>query len=181
MCATCFELLEPTTAPGAIASAFAYGGPMADALRKLKYGGRRDVARSLAPLLATALAAAGRDCELIIPVPLGQRRLWARGYNQAERLAHYAGALVGLPLDRRSLRRNRSTLPQARLDRVARQANVRGAFVVPAGRRARLRGRSILLFDDVATTGATLTAAAVALGEAGAGRVSLFAAARRDS
>jgi predicted amidophosphoribosyltransferase len=102
--------------------------------------------------------------DVVVPVPLHRSRAAARGYDQAALLAHAVGAHAGLPL-RPALHRVRAGRPQVELDRVARAANIRGAFVAEAGS---LRGLRVALVDDVATTGATLVDAAAAARAAGA-------------
>ena len=130
-----------------------------------------------------------QEWDLVVPVPLHWRRRLARGFNQAERIARPLAARLGLPY-RSLLRRRRATRSQARLGRSARLANPAGAFGVRRGLRWRRGGRRpgapggtlggahVLLVDDVATTGATLDAAARALRVAGAERVTAVVAAR---
>ena len=128
---------------------------------------------------AGAALLAGADC--VVPVPLHRRRRRARGYNQAADLA----ARLPLPLVA-ALARTRATSPQAGLPAARRHANVRDAFSIrrggPWGRRGRraaaVRGRVVVLVDDVATTGATLDACARALKAAGAREVRALTAAR---
>ncbi len=111
----------------------------------------------------------------MVPVPLHWRRQMARGYNQAERIARPLAKRLGRPLIT-ALRRTRATPPQALLERPHRRANLRGAF---RGRRSSaIRGRRVLLVDDVATTGATLHHASAALRRAGAASVMALAVAR---
>ena len=152
------------------------------ALRRLKYGRRPDIARSLAPLIAPALeqAATSFAADLVIPVPLHWRRHAARGFNQAAALFVHAGRGLGLRVDKLSLRRCRHTPPQSGLGLARRAANLRGAFTVVSGRRERVAGRRVLLFDDVMTTGATASECARALLAAGASAVMAFAAARAE-
>ncbi|HTE51603.1 MAG TPA: phosphoribosyltransferase family protein, partial [Kofleriaceae bacterium] len=164
-----------------IAAPFLYGGDLAVALRRLKFGGRRDVARALAPLLGPALGLVAAGCHLIVPVPLHRRRLARRGFNQAALLLRHARPAGAPPVDHLSLRRVRETAPQTGLDAPGRHGNVAGAFAVVARRRARIAGRRILLVDDVVTTGATMAAAAAALLAGGAGSVVGFCAARAPS
>jgi ComF family protein len=175
-CARCVRTPPPqlaTIAP------WRYGAALATALRRLKFTGRTDVARSLAPLVAPFVAAlaASVDDLVVVPVPLHWRRLVRRGYNQAELLAVVAAG--GLPVVR-ALRRHRATRPQPALDAVARAANVRGAFVARRAAARRIAGRRVLLVDDITTTGATLAAAARAALDAGAAEVYAFAVARAE-
>ncbi|MES2668732.1 MAG: hypothetical protein V4644_03540 [Patescibacteria group bacterium] len=105
----------------------------------------------------------------LVPVPLSQARLRARGYNQSERIAHLAvQGTAGLAVDAGLLMRVRDTLPQTSLSGDARRTNVKEAF-----RAARLADphHTYIVFDDVLTTGSTLNAAVSALKEAGAARV----------
>jgi ComF family protein len=178
MCRRCRR--EPPPFAG-IAAPFVYGGELAAALRRLKFGGRRDVARTLAPLLAPHLAEVAAGCDLIVPVPLHWRRMARRGFNQAALLVRHARTVSSPPVDQLSLRRVRATAPQTGLDARARRQNVAAAFAVGSRRRARVAGRRVLLVDDIVTTGATMAAAAAALLAAGARSVDGFCAARADS
>jgi ComF family protein len=103
--------------------------------------------------------------DLIVPVPLHIWRRLRRGYNQAELLAREIVRLTGLPLDTRVLRRHRAGRRQLGLSRRERRRSLAGCF---AAEQARARGRTILLIDDVVTTGATLETCARVLLDAGA-------------
>jgi ComF family protein len=116
------------------------------------------------------------DC--VVPVPLHWLRRWRRGYNQSSSLALGLSSRLGLPLQKWWLKRIRNTPSQKALSRTARQENVRGAFQVRSS--AACKGRSILLVDDVVTTGATVHEAARVLRAAGAGRVVVAALARAE-
>lgn len=130
----------------------------------LKYRGHRH----LAPLLgAIASELVPERVDLVVPVPLHPRRRAERGFNQSELVAREVSARRGLALDTGALVRERETPPQTGLSAREREANVRGAFV--AARR--LDGQTVLLVDDVCTTGATLGACARTLRRAGAVRV----------
>ena len=104
--------------------------------------------------------------EVLVAVPLHRKRLRERGYNQSNLLAQELGKLANLPVAEDCLIRERHALPQARTTTVdERRSNVAGAF---SCRNQRLKGKQVLLIDDVATSGATLDACARALKEAGA-------------
>lgn len=152
-----------------------YEGGLRQLIHLLKYGGIESLARPLAARLATLLPEAG-PVDLIVPAPLHWRRRWKRGFNQSELVARELSRLTGVPLEARGLRRRRDTGSQTGLTRRQRRLNVQGALV--AGRRAALAGKSIVLVDDVITTGATVGACAQALKRAGAARVVVLALAR---
>jgi ComF family protein len=179
-CGGCAPLIEPAALewrpPCAEAAAFIYGGPLADAIARMKYGRRAELARALGALLAdAALAYAGR-VDRVVPLPLHPARLRERGFNQSALLAAAVAGGLGLPLDTTSLRRVRRTADQAGLSRALRAENVRAAFAV----RASLTAARVLLIDDVRTTGATLAEAAGALVAAGCAEVRTLALARAD-
>jgi ComF family protein len=148
-------------------SAAAYEGPLEKAIHRFKYEGRRPLASPLALLLAERLAVEGLAAEAVAWVPLHPARRRRRGYNQAELLGRELARLCALPRAE-GLERVRDTPPQVGLDRLRRLANVGGAFAWRGGEIGR---RTLLLVDDVATTGATLDACALALREAGSGPV----------
>jgi ComF family protein len=174
-CVPCRVLCDPIAHDGRIAirAAGAHAGPLRAAVRRLKYGREPGLAQDLGALVALELArdlARGVTIDAIVPVPLHRSRAAARGYDQAALLGHAVAAQTGLPL-RRALHRIRGGRPQVELDRTARAANVRGAFVAEAGS---LRGLRVALVDDVATTGATLLDAAAAARAAGARTVRAY-------
>jgi ComF family protein len=149
-------------------SAVAYEGPVELAIHRFKYEGWRRLAGPLAQLLAERLVVEGVAANWVVAVPLHPGRLRERGFNQAELLAIELRRRLGLDKPPGELVRTRHTPPQVGHDRLWRLENVRGAF---AWRGADLRGRSVLVVDDVATTGATVDACAAALRASGAGPV----------
>jgi ComF family protein len=155
-----------------------FAGALADAVRRFKYGDRPDLARPLGHLLRCAVRDAGLHADLVVPVPLHPRRLAERGYNQAALLAAHAAREIGAPLAARALLRLRDTAQQAHLTRALRIENVAGGFCVREPRR--VRGRAVLLIDDVVTTGATLQACSEALVAAGAASVTCLVVACAD-
>jgi ComF family protein len=159
-----------------------YTGNLRKAILHLKFHGREHLANRLGALLARAFEALPEpDSAIVAPVPLHPSRRRQRGFNQAELLAR---SLVrnlrreerGLQLVVNLLRRVRATLPQVGLSASARRENVRGVFSV--SRPERIRNRTVVLVDDVMTTGATLSACAAALKRAGASRVLALSLAR---
>jgi ComF family protein len=155
-------------------AACAHDGPLRSALAALKYTGARRLAPVLAdltfPALQRVLAISGPA--VLVPVPIHAERRAARGYNQAELLAVELGRRLELPLAR-SLERSHATVKQHRLNRGARLANLRGAFVA-AGRMPRVA----IVVDDIITTSATLEACAATLVAAGCQEVYGVAVAR---
>ncbi|MEO7327749.1 MAG: ComF family protein [Minicystis sp.] len=178
-CAACAQTLAPCAAAEDAPLAFgAFGGALATTVRRFKYGARPDLARPLGALLRRAAEDAGLAVDLIVPVPLHPHRLAERGYNQAALLAAQLAQSLGARLGPRALARVRNTPPQAQLDRARRLGNVVEAFRLRTP--LQVRGRRVLLIDDVATTGATLAACRAALLEGGARSVTALVIARAE-
>lgn len=159
-----------------IRSPFAFDGVIRQSIYQFKYGHFKELAAPLGRLLAGYLERESLGVEVLVPVPLHSSRLRERGYNQSALLAVEMGKRSGLPVAGDSLVRLRPTKPQVNTAGAAeRQRNLAGAF----GCRDRsLAGKRVLLVDDVCTTGATLSACAIALREAGASLVWGLALAR---
>lgn len=149
-------------------------GPARELVHGLKYGGWRIAARPMAEVLARELSARLAAVDLLVPVPLGRRRLRDRGYNQAAVLAVALSARTGIPAREGLLVRTRDTRTQTALGPSDRWTNVAGAFAA----RERLPGQRVALVDDVLTTGATLAACAAALSSSGAMTVGALTFAR---
>ena len=149
-------------------SAVAYEGPVEPLVHRFKYQGWRALAKPLALLLCDRIVVEGLASSLVVPVPLHSDRRRQRGFNQAELLARELRRHLNLRDPPGRLVRIRATRPQVGSDRLRRWENVHGAF---AWRGGALDGRSLMVVDDVATTGATLEACAAALKAAGAGPV----------
>ncbi len=155
-----------------------YRGAARDCLLALKYGDALSVAADLAGWLASCVDVhyRGWPVDAVTWVPLHPRRRRRRGYNQAEMLGRALAGRLGLPASGAGLRRTRETGSQTRLNAARRRVNVRGAFVSEAADW--VDGRSLLLVDDVMTTGATVDACARALKAAGAVRVGVVTVGR---
>jgi competence protein ComFC len=152
-----------------IRSPFVFDGVMRQAIHELKYRNLRALAAPLAGLLHDYLLANPVPGEVLVPVPLHRKRWRERGYNQSSLLARELGKLTDLPVVADCLVRQQHTPPQARAASVGeRQRNVAGAFTCRDGR---LRGKQVLLIDDVTTSGATLNTCAGALKSSGAASV----------
>jgi ComF family protein len=149
-----------------------------DALHHLKYAGERRLAEPLGAAIARRWMAVAAGGDLLVPVPVHRDRAAHRGYDQAGLLAAAAARHLRIPMTE-ALERWQATTAQYELDRRARAANVAGAFRVrgPVA-QGQVRDRWVVLIDDVMTTGATLSACAVALLEAGASGVSAVTVAR---
>lgn len=207
LCARCFTQLRPITAPlcpvlgipfdadqGADAlslealadpppfararAAVAYGAVADRLVSRLKYGDRPELARFCARLMASA----GRDFwaarPLLVPVPLHASRLRFRRYNQSLLLAQALGRQLGLETDPHLVVRHRKTRQQVGLSGDGRLRNVQGAFAPHPDLARRLKGRPVVLIDDVYTTGATIKAVTRALLRGGAERVEVLTFAR---
>ena len=145
---------------------FRFDGVIRQAIHQLKYRNLRALAEPLAKLLSDYLTINPIPGEVLVPVPIHQKRIRERGYNQSSLLAQELAKLTKLPVVDDCLVRQRHAIPQTKTKTVAeRRRNVAGAF---ACRDHRLKGKQVLLIDDVATSGATLDAGAVALKADGA-------------
>jgi ComF family protein len=156
----------------------AFEGVARDLVHQLKFRDRLDTGSTLGRWMARAGADILGDADLLVPVPLHRSRLWRRAFNQSALLARAAAEATGRPWSPDVLRRIRRTARQVGLGAEARTANVRGAFKVPAERRAEIAGKRVVLVDDVLTTGATVEAATKELLRAGALSVDILVLAR---
>lgn len=170
----CFWCQREAPAFTALYCAYLFEDPLRSAIHRLKYAGARHLAEPLANQVLRSIGPLPRF-DATLPVPLHPSRLSHRGFNQSGLLARSIGRSLGVPVYEDRLRRIRDTPSQIELKAPERWRNVQGAFHADLGD---LVNRSVLLVDDVATTGSTLRAAALALKQAGAGRVDAIVLAR---
>lgn len=185
VCPQCASSLAPATAaanvcPHCINESFAFDaalrlGDYDDIHRRIvlrmKHTRGEVLAEAVAPLFAAALAEriALHRPSVVIPIPLHWRRRWRRGYNVGDVLARALGQNLGLPVRARILRRIKNTEFQTRIDPDQRRSNVRGAFA--ADPAVNFSGQTVVLVDDVLTTGATAHEAAKVVRSRGASSV----------
>ena len=166
--AQCGNCLAHPPAIDGMRAAVAYGEIARTLALKLKYGGRPGVAITLARQMRRLLPESDR---LLTPVPLHRWRIWGRGFNQAALIGRALARLSGQEFIPDLLIRTKSTPVLRGMGPVERRKAVRGAFAVSPRRTERIKGRDIVLVDDVYTTGATVNACAAALKRAGAASV----------
>jgi ComF family protein len=159
-------------------AAAAYTGVARQMVQRLKYNDRTD----LAPWMARWMVRAGyeliSDADVIVPVPLHRRRFFRRRFNQSAELARAIAVATGITFEPGVVERVKVTRQQVGLGQREREENVRAAFAVPPRLAERLRGRRVLLVDDVYTTGATVAAVTRALRKGGASNIDVLTFAR---
>ncbi|MCB9007129.1 MAG: ComF family protein [Ardenticatenaceae bacterium] len=170
-CAVCQERPLPLKQ---IRAAVIFAQPISKLIHNLKYNGAFALGKPLGKLMADAWATWQMPINLVLPIPLHAERQRKRGYNQSSLLTRAFCQHVKLPYAEEALQRNRFTTPQVGLSAVDRLKNVQDAFQADEC----VKGKQILLIDDVCTTGATMAAAANALYTAGAKTVFGYCLAR---
>lgn len=163
---------------GRLRSAVAYGGVAGRMVQGLKYRDRTDLAPWMARWMARAGAELVESAQIVVPVPLHRVRFLLRSFNQSAELGRAVASLAGLPFEPGAVVRSRATRQQVGLGTKAREMNVRGAFRVPETADIIVRGRNVLLVDDVYTSGATVGAVTRAILRAGARSVDVLTFAR---
>ena len=156
-------------------SAVAYDDLSRSIAIRLKYGRKVALARTMARYMAPLVRSEDKDA-IVVPVPLHRSRLWRRGFNQSALVAAELARATGLRPELRLLKRTKRTPALKGMSLAQRRRTVAGAFRVDPS--AELDGRTVVLVDDVLTTGSTANACARALQRAGAGRVELVSWAR---
>ncbi|MCW3796825.1 ComF family protein [Sphingomonas sp. BN140010] len=172
---TCGACLADSGALDRIRAAVAYGEQARSLVLRLKYGRKTALARTMAGYMQRPLAELHPDA-LLVPVPLHRSRLWSRGFNQAQLIAAALTRLSGRPNDPFVLQRTKSTPKLKGMSASERRRAVQGAFTLRPGQI--VKGRHLVLVDDVYTTGSTADACARILKRKGAASVELLAWAR---
>lgn len=179
LCAQCREEMEryPLTASGARA-VYIYEGAARELIHRMKFSGEYELpVRLFADEMEKTLEALKWDVDCVTAVPAAPETLRKRGYNQAEKLAKRLCRSMGLRFERQVLRKKRGTRSQVGLDASGRRRNLMGA-VLPGRRSETVRGKRVLLIDDVYTTGATAEACSRVLRACGAEEIYVLCAAR---
>ena len=172
VCGSCLASPPPFAASRA---PFVYGDTARDLVLGLKHGGRRVNATFLGGHMIRKLPTQ-RANSVLVPIPLHPSRVRERGFNQALLLATHIGRKAGFPMLKTALMRTKATASQGTQSAKARARNVAGAFRVPDP--ALIKGKNLILIDDVITSGATARSAAQVLTKAGATSVLVLAATR---
>jgi len=155
-------------------AAVIHSGIARQLVQRLKYGDQTELAPWMARWMLRAGSNLVAESDVIVAVPLHKRRFLARRYNQSAELGRAIAHETGLAFEPGALRRVKPTRQQVGLSANERKLNVRGAFSVPPEREIAVAGRTVLLVDDVYTTGATIIAATRALKRAGAAEVNVL-------
>lgn len=150
---------------------FLYKDGTRDMIKDLKYHGKSYLARIFGKILADRIIYEGMKFDLCTAVPMYAGKERSRGYNQAALIARFMAASLDVPYVENLLVRTRDTVPMNTLTAADRRKNLRGAFELPDENRALVRDRTVMLVDDIYTTGSTMDACSRELLEGGAGRV----------
>ena len=141
---------------------------------RLKYSRRVSLARVMAAQMRRLIQLEEGEEAMFVPVPLHRWRIWSRGFNQAALIGRQLSRFTGLPLETGLLKRTVNTPPLHSLGRRKRAQTLKGAFALADGAKDRIRGKTVILIDDIWTTGATASACAQLLKHGGAARVEVI-------
>ena len=174
----CMSCLDNPPEFNSARAAFRYNDISRNLILGFKHGDKTHIVRSFAPWLAQAGKGMLANADYLLPVPLHHLRLVSRRYNQAALIAESLSKHVGIAHLPMAIKRVRSTPSQGHLSTKDRLENVSKAFDVPIKYRGRLKGKSIILIDDVYTTGATAHECTKILRKYGAAQVHILTLAR---
>jgi len=155
---------------------FSFEGNLREAIHAFKFQGRKDVGKALVSLLEDKIKGLDCVCDVIIPIPITNKRLKERGFNQSFIISEIVSKIINKPVYHSILIKKLETIDQYKLNRDERKKNIKGAFTVKNGEK--IKGKGILLVDDLFTTGATVKEASLTLKRSGVERLYLFALAR---
>lgn len=173
--AQCGQCLSEAPAHDGVRAAVAYGPAARTLALKLKYGGRTAYAATAARLMARLMP---EEADLLVPVPLHRWRIWGRGFNQAALIAWELSRRSGVPAEMDLLRRVKATPVLRGLGARGRAKAVAGAFAAAPDAKQALKGKAVVLVDDIHTSGATTDACVRVLKRAGAAKVTVLCWAR---
>ena len=156
-----------------------FEGRLRDAIHAFKFSGRIDAGRHLVRLLNKRLIGIAQEFDCIVPLPVTEKRLWQRGFNQSFIIAEEIAALTGKEIYPAVLVKTKRTQDQYTLSKEERRKNISGVFAVKNGRQ--IAGKRVLLVDDLFTTGYTAHEASHSLIKSSAKEVVFFALARTPS
>jgi len=159
---------------------YLFEGPLREAIHAFKFRGRKDVGRALVRQLEERMSLLNEAFDVIIPLPVTEKRLRERGFNQSFIIAEEISHMTGKPVDHSTLRKMRDTKDQYMLSKEERRKNIVRAFGLK-GPAKRLAGKRLLLVDDLFTTGSTISEAAKTLKGAKPESILVFALARTPS
>jgi competence protein ComFC len=171
----CQDCIDNPPAFDSLRSATLFEGKIREALHRLKYNRDIGLGEVLAPYLVDIYQNQNWDVDIVTAVPLSHKRLRMRGYNQAEILAKPFAGLIGKSYSNHIVQRVVDTRSQIDLSAVERRINVSGAFYANA---MYIKQKSVIIIDDVSTTGSTISECALALKQAGAKKVYALTLAR---
>ncbi len=179
ICQSCFSEIRFMKPHLGVHCVSVYDGALRTAIHRFKFKGRKKLAQALGLVMVQYLAQSPslemKEIDLIVPVPLNNKRLRQRGFNQTELLARVLSKYFGVGVCS-ALARTRDTKAQFDLPRAERFTNIDGAFEVID--QDAIHGRRILLLDDIYTTGATIAECSKALKAAGARRIEILTLSR---
>ncbi len=148
-------------------------------MHAFKFSGRKDIGRRLVYLSKEKILSFAETFDWLVPIPVTEKRLKERGFNQSFIIAEEIAKITGKEIGHSVLLKKKNTQDQYSLTREERKRNVKGVFTVKD--KGRIKGKRILLVDDLFTTGYTAHEAAVTLSRSHAGEVRFFALARTPS